>query len=264
MIKTHLRRLLPKSWQIPAKYWLNHFQGSLEPELMLLPELLSRGDYALDIGSNRGVYAYAMRRIGVEVDAFEPNPDCSQILISWSHKDRGLRVHTVALSDYSGQASLYIPIDSNGVEHDASASLQQINFSTSRQVSITLKTLDSYNLAGVSFVKIDVEGAEKAVLRGGLKTLNSCKPALLIEIEQRHNSEDIHGLFDWINDKGYRGFFFDGQRLRSIANFDVAHDQSTSNLSIAGQRYINNFLFLHQSLIDAGRYEQLFCRWSVH
>jgi FkbM family methyltransferase len=53
-------------------------------------------------------------------------------------------------------------------------------------VVVPMNTLDSFNFANVGFVKIDVEGHEEAVLHGGLKTIRSEMPNLMIEIEERH------------------------------------------------------------------------------
>ncbi|MGA6937185.1 MAG: hypothetical protein WB041_17665, partial [Pseudolabrys sp.] len=49
--------------------------GSGEPELAILDELVPRGGVALDIGSNQGIFAYALSQIAERVIAVEPNPD---------------------------------------------------------------------------------------------------------------------------------------------------------------------------------------------
>ena len=46
-----------------------------EPELAILARLVPRGGTAIDVGANRGVYAYALSDIADRVVAFEPNPD---------------------------------------------------------------------------------------------------------------------------------------------------------------------------------------------
>lgn len=263
MKKSDLRDALPKHWQIPIKYWLNRIQGLLEPELLLLPYILDKGDHVVDIGANRGIYVYVMRKMGMKIDAFEPNPDCSRLLEAWAKGDPLLCVHSIALSDHIGEAELRIPIDANGVEHDASASLIHNGLAFIRPVTVPLKTLDSFNFTDVKFIKIDVEGSERAVLEGGIHTLRSCKPALLIEIEQRHSSTEILCLIKWIQNQGYEGFYLDNNYLRPIQDFDLERDQALSNLSRPGNKYINNFLFLFRSWIDSGRYQRLMHRLLV-
>ena len=54
---------------------------------------------------------------------------------------------------------------------------------TVKTVVAPMRTLDSFQLTQVGFIKIDVEGHEEAVLRGGLATLKREMPNLMIEIE---------------------------------------------------------------------------------
>jgi len=257
-----IRDALPKSWQVPIKFWVNAAQQKLEPELGLLPYLVNRGDLALDIGANRGIYTYRLRRLDAVVLAFEPNPSCASLLRDWGKQDPAITVHNVALSNQTGEGILQIPIDSAGVEHDSSASLVTHQFHTSRSIPVSLRKLDSYMLTHISLIKIDVEGAEEDVLNGSTLTLESSKPALLIEIEQRHANRSILSTFDMLKSMGYVGFFIDKHLLRSVLEFDLSRDQCIKHLGVKRARYINNFLFLHQHRLDAGNYEHLFNRWG--
>jgi FkbM family methyltransferase len=57
---------------------------------------------------------------------------------------------------------------------------------------INVNTLDSYGLSGVGFVKMDVEGNELEVLRGGRETLmQSGFPPILMEINTQEQFELI-------------------------------------------------------------------------
>ena len=47
---------------------------------------------------------------------------------------------------------------------------------------VKTKTLDSFNLSGIDFIKIDVEGYELHVLSGGRETIAKNKPKPHIEI----------------------------------------------------------------------------------
>jgi FkbM family methyltransferase len=53
--------------------------------------------------------------------------------------------------------------------------------------SIVIKTLDSLELPGLDFMKIDVEGAESLVLQGAEQTIRKYKPTILFE----HNYQFI-------------------------------------------------------------------------
>jgi FkbM family methyltransferase len=216
------------------------------------------GEHVVDVGGNRGVYAFKLWSLGCRVEVFEPIPACFEILQAWGHDKERMHVHRVALSSSIGEASLLIPVDAAGVEHDASASLEH-GFMTSRAEIVATRTLDSFGYEDVSLIKIDVEGHECSVLAGAAGTLCSCAPALLVEIEQRHNTEPIERIFDSLLDQGYRGYFLEPGTgdLRGLCEFCVDRDQSMGQFGVSKGRYINNFIFLHQRRIADGCYPSL-------
>jgi hypothetical protein len=48
------------------------------------------------------------------------------------------------------------------------------------------RTLDSFNLEKLNFIKLDIQGSEVRALKGAKKTINKFKPYMFIEIEQQH------------------------------------------------------------------------------
>lgn len=253
-LKTHLRNLLPKKYQVPAKYWYGKLHGTLEAEMKLLEFIVRSHNRVIDIGGNRGIYAYRLWRLGAQVEVFEPNPTCYAVLSAWAAGKPDVSLHSVALSNRQGSANLHIPIDESGVEHDASASIENAGFAHARDQLVPLRTLDSYGFEGLSLIKIDVEGHEYGVIEGAEVTLASSKPALLVEIEQRHNGRPIGEVFEKILGVGYQGFFLGKDELTSLGHFDVARHQSMENFGESKGPYINNFLFLHRDRLADGEY----------
>jgi FkbM family methyltransferase len=255
--KSVMRDALPQSLQVPLKYHLNRWFGELEPEMALLPHLVSPGDRAVDIGGNRGAYAFRLSQLGARVEVFEPNPACNKVLRAWAAGHPAVTVPPFGLSDHTGTIVLRIPIDASGVEHDASASVEPHAFVHAREQVIELRRLDSFGFEGVTFIKIDVEGHEYNVLCGATSLLAKARPAVLVEIEQRHLQRPIGDVFSLLVNAGYRGWFLDGAILKSIDAFDVHRDQAASAFGVQGQRYINNFLFLAQDRVAETRYGRL-------
>jgi FkbM family methyltransferase len=256
-LKPFVRGIVPMPWQVPAKYWYSRLRGALEDEMKILRSLISRGGRAIDVGGNRGIYAYRCWKLGAKVEVFEPNPVCVRVLEAWAVGKPNVHVHSVALSDQTGVANLHIPVDETGLEHDASASIEHDGFARARDQRVDLRTLDSYGFDAVSLIKIDVEGHEYKVIDGAMMTIASTMPAILVEIEQRHTQRPIKQVFDKIMQIGYQGFFLGANGLTSIEEFDLARDQSMENFGNPHARYINNFLFLHQSKLAQGEYEAL-------
>ena len=173
-----------------------------------------------------------------------------------------VRINSVALSSRSGYADLHIPIDMSGTEHDSSASIEN-TYAHARDQTVPLNTLDSYQFEGVSLIKIDVEGHEYSVIEGAESTISSSKPALLVEIEQRHIGRPINEVFEKILSMGYHGFFIGLHGLTSIDNFSISVHQSMEKFSANKGDYINNFLFLHKDRIYNDEYISMLNKSSL-
>lgn len=258
-VKAALRDALPAHLQVPVKYWYSAFRGHLEPELAVLDLLVARGDHVIDVGGNRGIYAYRLTELGAHVEVFEPNPSCLLVLQLWAATQRNVIVHGVALSSTSGKAQLTIPVGPDGVEHDSSGSLEnRSDHGSFITASVDIRSLDSFGFTNTSLIKIDVEGHEYQVIEGATETLKESSPALIVEIEQRHISRPIEEVFNLIVDRGYRGFFLDGKCMASLDRFDLSVHQSIGGALDLGSGYRNNFLFFDCAKLDRGDYCRLF------
>lgn len=260
-LKALARDAIPARRQVPVKYLTDRLRGHLEPEMALLPFLVRRGERAIDVGGNRGTYAFALARLGARVEVFEPNPACVRVLGGWAAGRTGVTVHPVALSAGAGTAQLHVPVDARGVEHDSSGSIEASHAAGARDVEVPVRSLDSFGFDDAVLIKIDVEGHESRVIDGASVTLAASRPALLVEIEQRHIAGPIADILAGIEARGYRGFFLADGRLRPVAAFDPARHQ-TAEAFAAGRGYFNNFLFLDaEALPGSSRYAALKDRW---
>ncbi|MES2975042.1 MAG: FkbM family methyltransferase [Pseudomonadota bacterium] len=246
-IKTFLVNLLPAGLSLPVRFMYNRLTGRLEPEIALLPQLVRKGSLALDVGANIGFYGYALHRAGVQVECFEPVPGCASVIQAYGAP--GINVHCMGLSDAQGEAQLFVP-QRGGRLATAQAHLGSGGISLesgSATLAVELRTMDSFGFDDVSFIKIDVEGHELRVLKGGRETILRNRPVLLVEIEQRHLQEgSIEDVFSYVRSLGYSGSFLRDGREVPLSAFDVQRDQlgRESQLESGDERgYINNFIF---------------------
>jgi FkbM family methyltransferase len=237
-----LRRSLPLRWQPPARFVYERMRGWLEREVPLVMRTVQRGNLAVDVGANVGIYTYALSRAGAVVEAFEPQPACTDVLDAYAGSHAGIHVHHVALGAEPGTATLHVPID--GTRLRAGSASLLAGHATSVQQAVTVRTLDSYALDDVALIKIDVEGFELEVLAGAGSTLARSRPLLLVEIEQRHHHGPIDGALARIAALGYEGFFLD-ERLRPnrLEAFNQDLHQPIAGPGSGSRPYINNFLF---------------------
>lgn len=168
----------------------------VEPEFKLL-DALAPCQLAIDIGGNWGQSIYALQRHArpAKTVSFEPNPQLAARLKTTFASDPTVQVESFALGDTPGEFELYLP-SYRGYEYDGLASLdydsaaQWLNpermagFNPDlleiQKHLIEVRTLDSYALEP-DIIKIDVQGHEEAVIRGGLETISASQPVLIIE-----------------------------------------------------------------------------------
>jgi FkbM family methyltransferase len=216
-----------------------------EPELRLVGHLLKDSGALVDVGANAGIYSAIAIQRRRWVAAFEPVP-AEATRLRGLIGARGI-VHQVALSDYSGKAVLHVPYaydtaitTRSSLEADVDADLSH------RDIEVNVATLDSFNLSDIAFLKVDVEGHELSVLRGATETITRSRPNLLVEVEESRAPGCFAGVSDFLTSLDYRGFWFDGEEMRSIENFQLAVQQA-SRPKVGEKRsseYINNFIWL--------------------
>jgi FkbM family methyltransferase len=153
-------------------------------EIKALVGGLQKDDIAIDVGANKGGYLWSVSRAvpSGQVFAFEPQPIffaylrkvCPQ---AWLHN---VHIEPFGLSDRPGVFTLAIP-GSDPTSPAASFEEAVKSREPHQSYEVQVTTLDNYfeNVSGhVGAIKIDVEGHELAVLRGGLNLLKKHKPKL--------------------------------------------------------------------------------------
>lgn len=230
--------------------------AALRPEepANLLPFLISAGERACDVGANNGLFSYWLLRLGVHVDAFEPNPRLARVLslrFADAMRDSRFRLFECALSDTAGAATLHVPrglsalatLDGAFASHTGTAM---------EDMAVARRTLDDCISGPVDFIKIDVEGHEDKVLAGASRLLAACRPSLLVEAEERHHAGAVAQVSARLAPLGYEGFFCADGTIHPLRLFAPSRHQRPDALNAQGTRvkpgatYVNNFVFIAQ------------------
>jgi FkbM family methyltransferase len=213
-------------------------------------DTIRKGDTVLDIGAHKAAYVYFMvKQVGShgKVFAFEPQ----LILYNYLNKIKDIfgwdnvTVERLALSDSEGVVTLYIPAKKvkKGYSPGATILENKKHRDSGLNESINTDSLDSYcsrkNIKP-RFLKIDVEGNELNIFRGGINTLKNFKPKILVEMEARHvGREQVLETFDFLEVLGYKGYLVSGIHRVPVADFDFDKHQNTKDKD----NYFNNFIF---------------------
>lgn len=165
-------------------------RSALEAWLMrvhLLPAGIDlRGGLVLDIGANEGAFSGAVLAVAPDASiiAAEPAPDPRARLQRRLGALPNVQILDVAVSGASGSATFHLTAhDHNSSLHAPRAEMQQTvdqGWLPAGEIQVRTMTLDE--LVGdrtVDVLKIDVQGSEMDVLRGGDAALSRARSVLL-------------------------------------------------------------------------------------
>jgi FkbM family methyltransferase len=179
----------------------------------------------VDVGGNLGQSIESIRLYApnVKIVSFEPNPNLAAKLKHRYRSDPLVEIREVGLSERAMRLNLHVPsyrgfvYDGLGsIDFDAASSWinsETVYFFNPQHLVVNsyeceVETLDMQRLEHPVFIKIDVEGTEYEVMKGGIETLQKFEPILLIE--GFHEKPDIAELSSSL---GYEPYTFDGKSL---------------------------------------------------
>jgi len=175
--------MLPKRLGLRTLTWIDIWIGSTEPENIHLPPFVAktRNRLAVDVGANNGVTTEIMASNFQRVQAFELNPRLLKSLEGALPEN--VTLWKMGLSSRQGQALLSVPV-SKGVVLEGWGSVETPLVEKCEGMvtsKVEVNTLDSFHFVDVDFIKIDVEGHELEVLKGGVETITRCRPWIVVE-----------------------------------------------------------------------------------
>jgi FkbM family methyltransferase len=178
--------VVPDSLNLMTPYVLLEQQDWFEDEIKFLRNLLQPGQKVIDIGANYGTYTLSMaKKVGLtgNVWCFEPASSTAKLLAEGIAINGFTQIvlEQSALSNVSGEAQLFLNDNSelNSLVHG--------NQSTNTSETVPLVTLDEclekYGWQDIEFMKIDAEGEESNILKGGKRFLAELSPLIQYEIK---------------------------------------------------------------------------------
>ncbi|MFJ6213818.1 FkbM family methyltransferase [Streptomyces sp. NPDC092296] len=190
--------------------------GEWEPHLSaFLRDRLRPGDTFVDVGAHRGALTLlASHVVGPHgrVVAVEPAPDYHRDLLAALHANRRTNVRVVqsAVSDATGELTLYLEDPAN-LGHTTSVRPRHAHSSFRVPMAPLAELVSGVELASARVIKIDVEGAEAAAVRGLLPALSKLRAdaELVIEVTPRlmaKQGETAETLLEALREQGFHAY----------------------------------------------------------
>lgn len=223
---------------------LNHKSSAVSGEKYFLGSYLNgKSGVVIDVGANEGAYTLEVLASarGVKVFAFEPHPLTFEKLrgVVGSHPE--VSPINKGMSSAPGAVQLYDYCDRDGSSHaslyqDVITDLHGAGSAVAHRVAVT--TLDEFVVSAaidrVLLLKIDTEGNEYEVLKGGLHTIAQGKV------------EAIHFEFNEMNVSS-RAFFRDFWNL--LEGYRFYRLLPTGMLEIKAYNPLNCEVFAYQNIV---------------
>jgi FkbM family methyltransferase len=202
------------------------YGGFERAEVSFVEKYLRPGMTVLDIGAHHGLYTLlASKRVGRggRVAAFEPSPRERKQLL------RNVRINfcsnvvvePYALGSEGSQAELFLV---NGGEDGCNSLRPPVVESGVSPVSVRVARLDDWlekeRIERVDFIKLDVEGGERDVLRGAAKLLaREPRPVIFAEVQDVRTGPwgyPAKEIIEHLVQRGYTWFAIEAEGLRDL------------------------------------------------
>ena len=185
MLKTILRKL-----KQPFKHdngWAERTKRDADCIQALLPTLLKADSNCVDVGAHTGEWLDDFLKFAPQGKhfGFEGLPELAEGL---KKRYPSVRIEGCAVSDTNGKATFH-----RAVSQLAWSGLRKQDYGSNtpvEQIEVPMRTLDS--LIGdtpVTFMKLDIEGAEHAALLGARETIRKSRPSMIFEYAFVHVEE---------------------------------------------------------------------------
>lgn len=151
---------------------------------------------AVDVGGHVGLWSYNLAHEFAAVFAFEPvaaHRECFEKNLAGVGQH--VHLHGIALGAEHGSVAMWSEPGSSG------------NTQVRGKGEIPMETLDSLDLINVDFMKLDCEGFEENVLRGGVATITRWKPVVIVEQKREMAARfglPLLGAVDFLKTLGYK------------------------------------------------------------
>jgi FkbM family methyltransferase len=197
--------------RFPAR-WSRYYESNYEADnYTLLRQQVKPGMHILDIGAHIGLFSATCSQLAGpqgKIICFEPTADTFSVLketLRLNHCENVTALQA-AVGDKEGTATFYV---SSMAGSNTNSLVKNKSGKELSEYDVRLVTIDGvvseYSLKP-SLIKIDAEGAELDVLKGGAKTFTDHKPVLILGLHPafiKQKGDSLEAIWDLLQDQRY-------------------------------------------------------------
>jgi FkbM family methyltransferase len=198
--------------RFPAK-WSRYYPADYESEnYTFLQQQVKTGMQIIDIGAHIGLFSACSSQLTGptgKIICFEPTPGTFDILkntLKLNHCDNVTAV-MAAVSDKEGSATFYVG-ETAGCNSNSLVKHKTGKEQTAYDVRmVTIDSIVSEHSLSPGLIKIDAEGAELDVLKGGLKTFSDHQPILILGLHPafiKQKGDSLEAIWDLLDAASYK------------------------------------------------------------
>jgi FkbM family methyltransferase len=201
----------------------------------------------VDVGGKKGrhVAVFLDHLRASRVYVFEPNPEMVAILRRRYGERRNLTIMETALADHTGAEEFIVNVGAPGESGLRQRAFTNPDRARTKRITVAVGRLDDQVFHGpIRFVKIDVEGGEIGVLRGGRDFLLRHRPVLSVEYGRPSYSAYGHTadtLYEEAAIVGYSVCDLFGNVFRSIDEWRACVDRLYWDYLLIPQERLEGF-----------------------
>ena len=199
--------------------------------LKIITLFLVPGSTVLDIGANIGLMALPMlySEPTVKVISIEASPNSLNYLTKTHSKSpyqNRWQIVSKAVGDEPGWVDFYLSESANGALDGLRNTERAVIVDKVKVECTTIDTIwQEFDQPKVSFIKIDIEGADLLALKGGLACIKQTRPVILMEWNQMNikpfgfSNKD---LLDFVNELRYELYYLPGPaKISSLVELNL-------------------------------------------
>jgi len=203
-------------------FWMGFYSQGV---VALIKRTVTEGMTVLDVGANVGeITLVCSKLVGTSghVFAFEPAERIRESLTRNVNANaiKNVSISSVGLADYDGSATIYESCG-QGAPDDEHHGLGSLYGNPSEHCSLGVikitqldRVCEELSIQRIDLIKIDVEGAELACLRGAKNIISSMRPRIIIEIQAYSSHRagyDQGDILDFLSTFGYEFHLIDAR-----------------------------------------------------